>query len=170
MRPNQRGSRDSFFSYYSHSCSFHHRRRRAKPASPSGNCARTRRKMSLNLPRRSCARGRRRWTRRNRPREPIPRALRNRRVRGLSSFRVLCTTRIIKSRVVFNPAPAPRKASTASLPASTAGASNGGARTAKSDGVSISITGDKTRDKCIEMLYDALALESGFRMSLSPPL
>jgi hypothetical protein len=44
-----------------------------------------------------------------------------------------------------------------------AGASNNGARTAKSDGVSMSITGDKTRDKCIEILYDALALESGFR-------
>ncbi|KAF8258865.1 hypothetical protein EI94DRAFT_1909709 [Lactarius quietus] len=29
--------------------------------------------------------------------------------------------------------------------------------------VSTSLTGDKTRDKCIEMLYDALALESGFR-------
>ena len=51
------------------------------------------------------------------------------------------------------------------MPPSTAGASNSGARTAKSDGVSTSVTGDKTRDKCIEMLYDALALESGFRMS-----
>jgi transcription elongation factor S-II len=51
------------------------------------------------------------------------------------------------------------------MPPSTAGASNSGARTAKSDGVSTSITGDKTRDKCIEMLYDAFALESGFRMS-----
>jgi transcription elongation factor S-II len=63
-------------------------------------------------------------------------------------------------------APAPRKASTASVPGSTAGASNSGARTAKSDGVSISIAGDKTRDKCIEMLYDALALESGFPSDL----
>jgi len=62
-------------------------------------------------------------------------------------------------------APAPRKASTASA-LSTAGASNSGARTAKSDGVSTSITGDKTRDKCIEMLYDALALESGFPSDL----
>ena len=52
------------------------------------------------------------------------------------------------------------------MPSSMAGASNSGARTAKSDGVSTSITGDKTRDKCMEMLYDALALESGFRMSL----
>ena len=50
------------------------------------------------------------------------------------------------------------------MPSSTAGASNSGARTAKNDGVSTSVTGDKTRDKCIEMLYDALALESGFRM------
>jgi len=32
--------------------------------------------------------------------------------------------------------------------------------------VSTSITGDKTRDKCIEMLYDALALESGFPSDL----
>ena len=62
-------------------------------------------------------------------------------------------------------APPLRKASTASVSAATAGASNSGARTAKSDGVSTSITGDKTRDKCIEILYDALALESGFRAS-----
>jgi len=62
-------------------------------------------------------------------------------------------------------APPQRKASTATVSA-TAGASNSGARTAKSDGVSTSITGDKTRDKCIEMLYDALALESGFPSDL----
>jgi transcription elongation factor S-II len=49
------------------------------------------------------------------------------------------------------------------MPPSTPITSNNGARTAKNDGVSTSITGDKTRDKCIEMLYDALALESGFR-------
>ncbi|KAF8476451.1 transcription elongation factor [Russula ochroleuca] len=63
-------------------------------------------------------------------------------------------------------APPPRKASTVSVPPSTAGASNSGARTAKNDGVSTSVTGDKTRDKCIEMLYDALALESGFPSDL----
>lgn len=68
----------------------------------------------------------------------------------------------------FHLAPPQRKASTATV-AATAGASNSGARTAKSDGVSTSITGDKTRDKCIEMLYDALALESGFRMSFVLP-
>ncbi|KAI9463779.1 transcription elongation factor [Russula earlei] len=60
----------------------------------------------------------------------------------------------------------PRKASTASVPPSSAGASSNGTRTAKNDGVSTSITGDKTRDKCIEMLYDALALESGFPSDL----
>ncbi|KAI0247005.1 transcription elongation factor [Lactifluus subvellereus] len=61
----------------------------------------------------------------------------------------------------------PRKASTASMPPSTpTSSSNSGARTAKNDGVSTSITGDKTRDKCIEMLYDALALESGFPSDL----
>jgi len=34
-------------------------------------------------------------------------------------------------------------------------------RTAKGDGVSANWTGDKTRDRCIELLYDALALDSG---------
>ncbi|KAH8982538.1 transcription elongation factor [Lactarius hatsudake] len=63
-------------------------------------------------------------------------------------------------------APPPRKASTASVPPSTPTTSNNGARSAKGDGVSTSITGDKTRDKCIEMLYDALALESGFPSDL----
>lgn len=63
-------------------------------------------------------------------------------------------------------APPSRKASTASVPPSTPTTSNNGARTAKGDGVSTSITGDKTRDKCIEMLYDALALESGFPSDL----
>lgn len=35
------------------------------------------------------------------------------------------------------------------------------ARTAKSDGVKMDVLGDKTRDKCMELIYDALALESG---------
>lgn len=46
-------------------------------------------------------------------------------------------------------------------------------RTAKGDGVNANWTGDKTRDRCIELLYDALALESGARTSavcLLPPL
>jgi len=63
-------------------------------------------------------------------------------------------------------APPQRKASTASVPPSAPTTSNNGARTAKGDGVSTSLTGDKTRDKCIEMLYDALALESGFPSDL----
>ncbi|KAI0300621.1 transcription elongation factor [Multifurca ochricompacta] len=64
-------------------------------------------------------------------------------------------------------APPPRKASTASLPPTpTSSSNNNGARTAKSDGVSTAITGDRTRDKCVEMLYDALALESGFPSDL----
>jgi hypothetical protein len=78
-------------------------------------------------------------------------------------------TVLIKAAGATN-VPPQRKASTASVTPSTAGASNNnGARTAKSDGVSTSITGDKTRDKCIEMLYDALALESGFRASSTSP-
>jgi transcription elongation factor S-II len=40
------------------------------------------------------------------------------------------------------------------------------ARTAQSDGVKINRTGDKTRDKCMELIYDALAGESGARKSL----
>ncbi|KAK1232868.1 transcription elongation factor TFIIS [Marasmius sp. AFHP31] len=34
-------------------------------------------------------------------------------------------------------------------------------RSAKVDGVTINFTGDKTRDKCAELLYDALASDSG---------
>jgi len=33
-------------------------------------------------------------------------------------------------------------------------------RSAKDDGITIPTTGDKTRDKCIEMLYDSLAIDS----------
>jgi len=36
------------------------------------------------------------------------------------------------------------------------------ARTARSDGVKIATTGDKTRDKCIELIYDGLAADSDF--------
>ncbi|KII84843.1 hypothetical protein PLICRDRAFT_179176 [Plicaturopsis crispa FD-325 SS-3] len=35
------------------------------------------------------------------------------------------------------------------------------ARTAQSDGLQINVTSDKTRDKCIELIYDALASDSG---------
>jgi transcription elongation factor S-II len=38
-------------------------------------------------------------------------------------------------------------------------------RTAKGDGVNIHLTGDKTRDRCIEIVYDALASDSGARES-----
>jgi len=34
-------------------------------------------------------------------------------------------------------------------------------RTAKSDGISTAWSGDKTRDKCVELIYDALAFDSG---------
>ena len=36
-------------------------------------------------------------------------------------------------------------------------------RSAKSDGVKIDFTGDKTRDKCAELIYDALVFDSGAR-------
>ncbi|KAI0773166.1 transcription elongation factor [Trametes elegans] len=35
------------------------------------------------------------------------------------------------------------------------------ARSAKSDGIKIDYTGDKTRDKCTELIYDALVFDSG---------
>lgn len=43
---------------------------------------------------------------------------------------------------------------------------NGMTRTAKSDGISINV-GDKTRDKCVELIYDALSLDSGSRESIN---
>ena len=49
--------------------------------------------------------------------------------------------------------------------ASASSFNKGEARTAKSDGVKTNITGDKTRDKCIEIIYDALASDSGARAS-----
>ena len=36
-------------------------------------------------------------------------------------------------------------------------------RSAKSDGVKIDYSGDKTRDKCAELIYDALVFDSGAR-------
>lgn len=36
-------------------------------------------------------------------------------------------------------------------------------RSAKIDGISINIYNDKTRDKCIELIYDALSCDSGAR-------
>lgn len=34
-------------------------------------------------------------------------------------------------------------------------------RSAKSDGIKVEYTGDKTRDKCAELIYDALVFDSG---------
>ena len=36
-------------------------------------------------------------------------------------------------------------------------------RTAKTDGIKANHTGDSTRDKCVELIYDALAFDSGSR-------
>lgn len=66
------------------------------------------------------------------------------------------------------PAPVPsRKSSVASVtpttPTTPSGNSlaNGSTRSSRSDGVNTNVTGDKTRDKCIELVYDALASDSG---------
>lgn len=59
-----------------------------------------------------------------------------------------------------------RTPSTPMTPTASAGSYNKGeVRTSKSDGVKINVTGDKTRDKCIEIIYDALASDSGARAS-----
>ncbi|KAI6141651.1 transcription elongation factor [Pisolithus tinctorius] len=59
---------------------------------------------------------------------------------------------------------APRKPVTSATPASgsVTPASNGKSevRTAKSDGVKISVSGDTMRDRCIELIYDGLACDS----------
>ncbi|KAI0755647.1 transcription elongation factor S-II [Fomes fomentarius] len=66
--------------------------------------------------------------------------------------------------------PAVKKAasSTAATPStpvtptvSSRGAKHSDTRSAKSDGVKIEYTGDKTRDKCAELVYDALVFDSG---------
>ncbi len=73
--------------------------------------------------------------------------------------------------------PAVKKAasSTAATPStpvtptvSSRGAKHSDTRSAKSDGVKIEYTGDKTRDKCAELVYDALVFDSGARMSNEP--
>jgi len=46
------------------------------------------------------------------------------------------------------------------------GSKPSGPRTTKSDGITISTLGDKVRDKCLEMVYDALASDSGYPSEL----
>ncbi|KAH9850957.1 transcription elongation factor [Lenzites betulinus] len=45
--------------------------------------------------------------------------------------------------------------------AGTSGSKLNETRSAKSDGVKVEYTGDKTRDKCAELIYDALVFDSG---------
>jgi len=66
--------------------------------------------------------------------------------------------------------PPPRTGAAAAIAAlspttATSATSNGPPRTFKTDGITFSTTGDKTRDKCTEMVYDALAWDSGARES-----
>jgi len=46
------------------------------------------------------------------------------------------------------------------------GAKPNAPRTTKTDGINISTLGDKVRDKCLEMVYDALASDSGYPSEL----
>ncbi|KAJ7086366.1 transcription factor S-II, central domain-containing protein [Mycena belliarum] len=62
-----------------------------------------------------------------------------------------------------------RKGSVASNGPSTPKTPSGPAanqRTLKADGVAVGFTGDKTRDKCIELVYDAIAFDSGAPVDL----
>lgn len=65
-------------------------------------------------------------------------------------------------------APPVRRQSTSATPVPATPTANGksDARSAKSDGVAIQPTGDKTRDRCAELIYDGLAHDSGARESL----
>ncbi|CDO69744.1 hypothetical protein BN946_scf184697.g16 [Trametes cinnabarina] len=70
-------------------------------------------------------------------------------------------------------APSASSAATPSTPITPTGSSSGSklseSRSAKSDGIKIEYTGDKTRDKCTELIYDALVFDSGARTSIAPP-
>ncbi|KAJ7280165.1 transcription factor S-II, central domain-containing protein [Mycena rebaudengoi] len=61
------------------------------------------------------------------------------------------TKPVRKASVASNGPPTPK----------TPSAPNPNTRSMKSDGISSGFTGDKTRDKCIELVYDALASDSG---------
>lgn len=72
-------------------------------------------------------------------------------------FRSRLVTTVRKQSIASAASPAP------STP--TAATSNSDIRSSKSDGININVTGDKTRDKCLELIYDALAFDSGARKS-----
>lgn len=68
------------------------------------------------------------------------------------------------SKTPSNGKPPARKQSVAVTPTSAASPAPNGkpeTRTAKSDGVKIPTSGDNTRDKCAELIYDGLAFDSG---------
>ncbi|KAF9221199.1 transcription elongation factor [Gyrodon lividus] len=67
------------------------------------------------------------------------------------------------SKTPTNGKPPVRKSSTSVTPAPTPPSANGkpDVRTAKGDGVKISATGNITRDRCAELIYDGLACDSG---------
>ena len=71
-------------------------------------------------------------------------------------------------RAVRKQSTASAKSPTPLTPSSAAGTPSAGSksdvRTAKSDGISINkMLGDVTREKCLELIYDALAFDSGAR-------
>ncbi|KAF7361469.1 Transcription elongation factor S-II [Mycena sanguinolenta] len=68
---------------------------------------------------------------------------------------VAVNTAVRKASVVSNGPATPK---TPNAPSAT--------RTLKSDGVQPGFTGDKTRDKCIELVYDAIASDSGAPVDL----
>ncbi|KAF9517925.1 hypothetical protein BS47DRAFT_1389387 [Hydnum rufescens UP504] len=81
------------------------------------------------------------------------------------------STKLDKSEPASNsasPAPTPRGSEVPTTPVDTRppqtlsnNKAEGRQRTTKTDGISASVLGDKVRDKCLEMVYDALACDSG---------
>jgi hypothetical protein len=89
------------------------------------------------------------------------------------------STKLDKSEPASNsasPAPTPRGSEVPTTPVDSRppqtlsnNKAEGRQRTTKTDGISTSVLGDKVRDKCLEMVYDALACDSGARMSCLLP-
>ncbi|KAJ3840786.1 transcription factor S-II, central domain-containing protein [Lentinula raphanica] len=77
-------------------------------------------------------------------------------------------TEVEKAKQAAKPPPAPRKASMTSNPLISPTNSTGTktARSAKIDGVKVTGTGDNTRDKCTELIYDGLACDSNAPVEL----
>lgn len=67
------------------------------------------------------------------------------------------------STALLPPARKPSMTPTPATPTSANSSKGSKERSAQTDGVDVDLTGDKTRDKCVELIYNALASDSGAR-------